>query len=42
MVRLRRSEGHENTSQPLPPVPEASVEDRSEREDSEPPTFLAI
>jgi len=40
MVRLRRSEGHENTSQPLPPVPEASVEDRSEREDSEPPTFL--
>ncbi len=37
MARLRRGEGHENTSQPLPLVPEASVEDRSARENSEPP-----
>jgi hypothetical protein len=39
MARLRRGEGHENTSQPLPPVPEASIEKVSERENSEPPTF---
>ena len=39
MARLRRGEGHENMSQPLPPVPEASVEELSERENSESPTF---
>lgn len=39
MERSRCGEGHENTSQPLPPVPEASVEDLSERENSEPPTL---
>jgi hypothetical protein len=52
MERSRRSEGHENTSQSLPPVgkldqhltteplvPEASGEERAERENSEPPTL---
>jgi hypothetical protein len=39
MARLRRGEGHENMSQPLPPVPEASVEELSEGENSESPTF---
>ena len=39
MERSRCGEGHENTSQLLPLMPEASVEDRSERENSEPPTL---
>jgi hypothetical protein len=39
MERSRRGEGHENTSQSLTPVPEASVEDVSERENSELQTF---
>ena len=39
MERSRCGEGHEHTSQPLPPVPEASVEDLSERENSELPTL---
>jgi hypothetical protein len=37
MERSRCGEGHENTSQSLPPVLEAPVEDLSERENSEPP-----
>lgn len=37
MTRLRRGEVHENRSQSLPPVPEASVEELSERENSELP-----
>jgi hypothetical protein len=39
MARLRRGEGRENTSQSLPPVPEVSIEEVSERENSGPPTF---
>ena len=39
MAHLRHGEGHENTPQSLPPVPEASVEEWSERENSKPPTF---
>jgi hypothetical protein len=37
MACLRRDKGHENTSQSLPPVPGASVEELSERENLEPP-----
>ena len=37
MERSRRSEGRENTSQPLPAV--GKVEELSERENSEPPTL---
>ena len=39
MAHVRRGEGHENTPQPLPPVPEASGEELSERENSKPPAF---
>ena len=39
MAHLRRGEGHENMPQSLPLVPEASVEELSELENSEPPTF---
>ena len=39
MAHFRRGEGHENTPQPLPPVPEASGEELSERENSKPPAF---
>jgi hypothetical protein len=39
MAHLRRGEGHENTPHSLPPVPEASVEELSERENPEPPAF---
>jgi hypothetical protein len=37
MERSRCGEGHEHTPQPLPPVPEASVENLSEQENSELP-----
>ena len=37
MTRLRRGKGHEHMSQSLLPVPGASVEELSERENLEPP-----